>query len=117
MSQERSAQEVLDDHLTTSLNGNVEEDLKRNYAEDVTIVSNWGVEHGHAGVRRMAALLESQLPGCSFAYRLRLVEGEIGMLEWTATSSAGSVEDGVDSYVIRDGRIQAQTIHYTVTPA
>jgi hypothetical protein len=67
MGQSRSAQEVLDDHLNTSLNGDVEEDLKRNYAEDVTIVSNWGVEHGHAGVRRMAALLESQLPDCSFA--------------------------------------------------
>jgi hypothetical protein len=36
---------------------------------------------------------------------------------WTATSSAGSVEDGLDSYVIRDGRIQAQTIHYTLTPS
>jgi hypothetical protein len=117
MGQHRSAQEVLDDHLNTSLHGNVEEDLERNYAQDVTIVSNWGVEHGHAGVRRMAALLESQLPDCSFGYRLRLVEGEIGMLEWTATSSASSVEDGVDSYVIRDGRIQAQTIHYTLIPA
>jgi hypothetical protein len=117
VSQDRTAQEVLDDHLSTSLNGKVEEDLERNYAEDVTIVSNWGVEHGHAGVRRLAQLLTSQLPGCSFAYRLRLVEGEIGMLEWTATSPAGSVEDGVDSYVIRNGRIQAQTIHYTLTPA
>ncbi len=38
------------------------------------------------------------------------------MLKWTGHSSAGSVRDGVDSYVIRDGRIVAQTIHYTLTP-
>jgi hypothetical protein len=28
-----------------------------------------------------------------------------------------SVGDGVDSYVVRDGLIQAQTIHDTPTPA
>jgi hypothetical protein len=116
MSNQRSTQEVLDDHLSTSFNGNVEDDLARNYAEDVVVVSNWGVEHGHDGMRRTAALLQSQLPECTFAYTLRLVAGEVGMLEWTGHSPAGSVRDGVDSYVIRDGRIVAQTIHYTLTP-
>ena len=116
MSQQRIAQQVLDDHLAVSFNGTVEEDLERNYAEDVTVVSNWGVEHGHDGMRRMAELLRSQLPDCTFAYRLRIVAGEVAMLEWTADSPAGSVRDGVDSYVVRNGRIQAQTIHYTLTP-
>jgi hypothetical protein len=45
------------------------------------------------------------------------VEDGIGLLEWTAQSPGGSVSDGVDSYVVRDGLIQAQTIHYTLTPA
>ncbi len=75
MSKQRSTQEVLDDHLSTSLNGNVEDDLARNYAEDVVVVSNWGVEHGHDGMRRMAALLQAQLPECTFTYTLRLVAG------------------------------------------
>jgi hypothetical protein len=118
VSKKRSTQEVLDDHLATSLNGSVEDedDLARNYAEGVVVVSNWGVEQGHEVVRRMAALLQSQLPECTFAYTLRLVEGEIGMLQWTGHSPAGSVRDGVDSYVIRDGRIVAQTLHYTLAP-
>jgi hypothetical protein len=116
MGEERTAQEVLDDHLSMSLSGDVEDDIERNYAHDVTIISNWGIERGHAGVRRMAQLLESQLPEYSFSYTMRLVEGELGMLEWSATPTAGSVDDGVDSYVIRDGRIQGQTIHYTLTP-
>lgn len=116
MTDQRSAQEVLDDHLATSLNGSVEDDIERNYADDVVVVSNWGVEHGHDGVRSMAALLQSQLPECTFAYKLRLVSGEVGMLQWTGRSSAGSVHDGVDSYVIRNGRIVAQTISYSLTP-
>ncbi len=89
MSQQRIAQQVLDDHLAVSFNGTVKEDLQRNYAEDVTVVSNWGVEHCHDGMRRMAELLRSQLPDCTFAYRLRLVAGEVAMLEWTADSPAG----------------------------
>jgi hypothetical protein len=116
VSKQRSTQEALDDHLATGLKGSVEDDIARNYADDVVVVSNWGVEQGHDGVRRMAALLQSQLPKCTFAYTLRLVAGEIGMLEWKGDSPAGSVRDGVDSYVIRDGRIVAQTIHYTLTP-
>ena len=32
MAEQRSAQEVLDDHLVRSLNGSVEDDLARNYA-------------------------------------------------------------------------------------
>ena len=117
MTTERSAQAVLDDHLNTSLNGTVDEDLERNFAPDVVIVSNWGVKHGHDGLREMAQLLRSQLPECTFTYRMRLIEDGIGLLEWTAESAAGSVHDGVDSYVISEGLIRAQTIHYTLTPA
>ncbi len=116
MSQQRIAQQVLDDHLAVSFNGTVEEDLEPNSAEDVTVVSNWGVEHGLDGMRRMAELLRSQLPDCTLAYRLRIVAGEVAMLEWRADSPAGSVRDGVDSYVVRNGRIQAQTLHSTLTP-
>jgi hypothetical protein len=117
VSDTRSAEEVLDDHLVTSLNGDIEEDLSRNYAPDVVVVSNWGVERGHDGMRRMGQLLRRQLPGCTFTYRLRIVEGEIAMLAWSASSTAASVHDGVDSYVIRDGLIQAQTICYSIEPA
>ncbi len=42
LAEQRSAQEVLDDHLATSLNGTVDDDLGRNYARDVAVVSNWG---------------------------------------------------------------------------
>ena len=34
--------------------------------------------------------------------------------EWTADGPTARVRDGADSFVIRDGRIVVQTIHYTV---
>ena len=117
MAEQRSAQEVLDDHLSTSLNGSVEDDLGRNYSPEIVVVSNWGVKRGHDGVREMARLLRTQLPDCTFTYKMRLIEDGIGLLEWSGDSAAGSVRDGVDSYVIGDGLIQVQTVHYTLTPA
>jgi hypothetical protein len=46
-----------DDQLATSLNGDLKDDLRGNYADDVTVVSNWGVAHGHDWVRELADLL------------------------------------------------------------
>lgn len=40
----------------------------------------------------------------------------MAFLEWSAMSPHAKVTDGADSYLIRNGRIIVQTIHYTVTP-
>jgi hypothetical protein len=34
--------------------------------------------------------------------------------EWTATSAATKVEDGIDTFIFRDGQIRPQTFRYTV---
>jgi hypothetical protein len=67
-------------------------------------------------VRRHWRLLREQLPCTAYEYRTRLVEGEIAFLEWAARCPTSRVEDGADSFLIRGGRIVAQTIHYTVVP-
>jgi len=35
-------------------------------------------------------------------------------IEWTATSAATKVEDGIDTFIFRDGMIRLQTVRYTV---
>jgi hypothetical protein len=112
----RTAKEVLDDHLHLSKEGSVEEDVKRNYAEDVLILSSYGIYRGHKGLEELAEILQLELPDAIFEYNNILVEGEVGFLEWSGFSRNAQVKDGADSYVIRDGLIVAQTIHYTVTP-
>lgn len=114
MPSQRTTSDVLHDHLRQSTHGTVEDDLARNYAHDVVLLCEKGVFDGHDGVRTLAETLRSELPQASFHYRTTLVARDVGFLQWSAESPAGRIDDGADSYVIRDGRIVAQTINYTI---
>jgi hypothetical protein len=118
----RTAQEVLDDHLNLAENwGEVgferglEEDLHRNTSEDIVILINRGTFRGHEGVRQLAHMLGEELPEQrSFEYTYRAVEGRMAFLEWAYEDEDVRVRDGADSYLIENGKNVAQTIHYTV---
>ena len=115
MTARRSTREVLEDHLALAADHDLETDLSRNFADDVVLLTGYGVFRGIEGVNEKARLLEEQLPGGHWSYRTVMAEGEMGFLEWTAEADNGArVEDGADSFLIRDGRIRAITIHYTV---
>jgi hypothetical protein len=119
----RTAQEVLDDHLNLTERFGVEEtwqriveeDIRRNVSEDIVILINWGTFRGHEGVRELARMLGEELPEHrAFEYTYRAVEGRVAFLEWAYEDANVRVRDGADSYLIEDGKIVAQTIHYTV---
>ena len=119
----RTAQEVLDDHLNVTEHFGaeedwrsiVEEDIHRNVSGDIVILINRGTFRGHEGVRRLAQMLGEELPEHrAFEYTYRAVEGRMAFLEWAYEDSNVRVRDGADSYLIEDGEIVAQTIHYTV---
>jgi hypothetical protein len=119
----RTAQEVLDDHLNLDENFGaqedwrriVEEDIHRNVSEEIVILINRGTFRGHEGVRRLAQMLGEELPEHrAFEYTYRAVEGRMAFLEWAYEDHNVRVRDGADSYLIEDGEIVAQTIHYTV---
>src|SRR5262245_26710111 len=59
---QRSTRDVLEDHLRRRGKREVEGDITRNYAEDVVLLTGFGVLRGHEGVRRSAQLLREQLP-------------------------------------------------------
>ena len=110
----RSTREVLDAHLRLRQEGATAEDVARHYAEDVVMLSAMGVHRGREGVCYLAGILSEQLPNASFTYRTLQVDGEYAFLEWTARADGARVKDGADSFVVRDGRIVMQSIHYTV---
>lgn len=110
----RSPHEVFEAHLQENETGTVESDLRQNYADDVVVLTGHGTFHGHDGMRELNRRLQEALPGATYTYETQRVEGELAFLEWTARSEGAVVEDGADSYLIRDGRIVGQTIHYTV---
>lgn len=110
----RSAREVLEDHLNLRRQGDLETDLRRNYSEDIVLLCSEGKLRGYDGVRESARRLREQVPNGRYEYLTVLVEGEFGFLEWSAQSDETLIRDGADSYLIRDGRIVAQSIHYRV---
>src|SRR5918994_1351302 len=127
----RTAQEVLDDHLHLAedwgaeegaqpiteedIKRVIEEDMRRNVSEDIVILINRGTFRGHEGVRQLAQMLIEELPEHrSFEYTYKAVEGKMGFMEWAYEDTNVRVKDGADSYLIEDGKIVAQTLHYTV---
>jgi hypothetical protein len=43
-----------------------------------------------------------------------IYEYDVLFLEWAADAAATFVEDGIDTFVFRDGLIRVQTVRYTV---
>ncbi len=111
---QRSTREVFEDHLSKRAEGQVEEDIAQNYSEDVIVLSGTGIHLGHEGAQEAADMLDRLLPNANYTYRTKLVKGEYAFLEWSADSEGGFACDGADSFVIRNGLIMAQTLHYTV---
>ena len=110
----RTTREVFEDHLDLAQKGDLDTDLKRNFAEDCVLLTGYGVFRGHQGVREAADLLDNQLGKVQYTYNNRLWHEEVAFLEWSAESERASIEDGADSFWVRDGLVRVMTIHYTV---
>ncbi len=112
----RSPSEVFLDHLNLRAQGRLEEDLERNYCDEVVLIHQFGAKHGRNGVRESAHRLQNQLQGGRYEYTTQVIEGDYAPLLWRACSEHARIDHGVDSFVIRDGRIVMQTVHYEVLP-
>lgn len=111
----RTPQEVLKRHLERSRTHS-EEDFLECYREDSFLIMPSGVRRGLEGIRGCYRQLNQELPNARYTYKILVVEEDIGLLEWAADSDTHTVTDGADSYVIQNGYIRAQTIHYTLVP-
>jgi hypothetical protein len=112
----RSPQDVLDDHLLKRQKAQIKDDIECNYAEDAILLTTNGIYRGHAGVRRSAQILFEQVQNPTFQYLTKVIAGDVAFLEWVAEGGGNQIQDGTDTFIIKDGRIIVQTIHYTVKP-
>jgi ketosteroid isomerase-like protein len=63
-----------------------------------------------------ALLSEFAKPGASFSMRQQTVEGEFAFILWTAETADNSYEVATDTFVVRDGKIVAQSFAAKITP-
>jgi ketosteroid isomerase-like protein len=108
----RAPQEVFAHHGKALAAGDLDE-IVADYADDAVVITPAGVARGKDGVRTVFAKLLDDLPNAAWDLKTQILEGDVLFLEWAADSAVNRVDDGVDTFVFRDGTISAQTIHYT----
>ncbi|WMT92891.1 nuclear transport factor 2 family protein [Pelagibacterium sp. H642] len=109
---ERSTEVVFKDHVRLRLEGKLEDDLERNYSEHVVLLTVNSNAQGHDAIRTSATRLEEQLPQASFEIIEMQTNGPFALLIWSARSSGMDAVEGADSFVIENGKIVFQSIHY-----
>jgi hypothetical protein len=84
------------------------------YADDAIFITPEGVLRGKDGVREAFEKLTLEVPGAEWELPTQIYEDDILLLEWKATSAGSKVEDGIDTFVFRDGLSRVQTVRSTL---
>ena len=111
----RAPQEVFAHHGKALAAGDLDE-IVADYADDSVVITSAGIARGKDGVRTVFAKLLDDLPNAVWDLKTQILDGDVLFLEWAADSAVNRVDDGVDTFVFRDGMIQVQTIRYTPHP-
>ncbi len=106
----RTVTEVFE-HNAKALNEANLDDVAYDYADQaVFITKDDGVVRGREAIKKwFGGVLYGPLVGAKFDAKTLIVEGDIVYLEWTAEATNNNAR-GVDTFVIHDGHIQAQTV-------
>ena len=109
----RSPQEVFQHHAEVLGAGDLD-GIVEDYTDDAVLITPDGIKRGKDGIREAFTKLLADVPNADWALPTQIYDGDVLFLEWTATSSATKVEDGIDTFIFRDGQIRLQTVRYTV---
>lgn len=110
----RTPEEVFGHHVQ-ALGAEDLDGIMMDYDETSYHISPSGVLRGKNAIRGFFADLIQAVPQAKWSVKTTYVE-DILFLEWTADSTKGSVSDGVDTFIFKDGMIQVQTVRATIVP-
>ncbi len=111
----RSPEQVLDAHRKATLDADMAK-LIALYADDAILITTEGACVGKAAIQELFEGDYESAPNVKLSFGKRIVEGDTCLLEWSSESDAGSIPQGVDTYIIQDGKIQRQTIWFSFVP-
>ena len=109
----RTPQEVFAHHAEVLIAGDLE-GIVSDYADDAVFITPAGTLRGKDGVREGFTQMLSDVPSAEWAVPTQIFEGDVLFIEWSAVAASTKVEDGIDTFVFRDGEIIVQTVRYTV---
>lgn len=101
---------VVKQHMVALGKGDMEA-VMADYSEGAILCSPQGLSRGHAEIRATIEPFVKKVlpPGSDFKLQKMLVDGEVAYIAWTAESAGFRLPLGTDTFVVRDGKIVAQT--------
>jgi uncharacterized protein (TIGR02246 family) len=109
----RTPEEVFQHHAQALGAGDLDE-IVADYADDAVFITPAGVRRGRDGIRAAFTQLLADVPNAAWDLKTQIYEDDVLFLEWAADAAATLVEDGIDTFVFRDGLIRVQTVRYTL---
>ena len=108
----RTPKEIIESHLNLRKENQFERDLEENYSPDIVLIDAYTIYRGFDGMRESYKVLQASLPDAVFTYKRVVVERNVGYLIWEARGKDVEVKNGVDTFLIEDGKITIQTVFY-----
>ena len=109
----RTPEEVFAHHAEVLIAGDLD-GIVEDYSDDAVFITPSGVKRGKDGIREAFTQLLADVPNAEWALPTQIYDGDVLFLEWTATAAATKVEDGIDTFIFRDGQIRLQTVRYSL---
>ena len=112
-----STKDVLDHHLKCFGEGDLKGILS-DYAAGAVLFTPDGPLKGSDAIRPLfqAMFAEFGKPGATFSMKQQSVEGDYAYILWTAETADNVYEVGTDTFVVRDGKIVAQSFAGKIRP-
>lgn len=112
-----STRDVLDRHLKSFAEYDVDGVLA-DYSSDAVLFAPTGPLKGPEEIKPLFQALVSEFakPGSSLTMQQRSIEGDHAYIVWTAETADNSYELATDTFVVRNGKIIAQSFAAKITP-
>jgi ketosteroid isomerase-like protein len=112
-----STSDVLDHHLKSFSEHDVE-GILADYSSDAVLFLPDGPLSGPGAMRPLfqALISEFQKPVSSFQMQQRSIQGDYAYIVWTAETADNSYELATDTFVVRNGKIVAQSFAAKIKP-
>jgi ketosteroid isomerase-like protein len=109
----RTPEEIFQHHAQALGAGDLDE-IVADYSDDAVFISPAGVKRGQDGVREAFTQLLADVPNAAWDLKTLIFDGDALFLEWAADAGATRADDGIDTFIFRDGQIRLQTVRYTL---
>lgn len=112
-----STSDVLDRHLKSFAEYDVDGVLA-DYSSDAVLFLPAGPLKGPAAIKPLFEALVSEFakPGTSFTMQRRSIDGDHAYIVWSAETADNSYEFATDTFVVRNGKVVAQSFAAKISP-